>query len=519
MTDKPIDWEIKDSFATQDQAQTKADHVSDTDLPIWENHHLTHINRLAPHTPNRLYRTREDALAGKHNFGWCQSLNGTWQFHVAPIPQQVPVGFEMANFDASAWSNIQVPGHWELQGFGQPIYTNIIYPFTPTPPRVPADDNPTGCYRRTFTVPDDWAGRKIILTFEGVDSAFELYVNGKNVGYSTGSRMPAEFEITSHLIAGENQVAVKVYRWSVGTYLEDQDQWWLSGIFREVYMHALPQTHITDVKINTPIDFADNVADINVDVALTQNATVHMQLLDAAGQQIAARDAEGTQTFTVTNPDLWTAETPTLYTLLLWLTDEQGDATGYLRYQVGIRHVVVNDGQLFINQKPIKLRGVNRHESHPRKGRAIDEQDMLRDIHLLKQHNINAVRLSHYPNQWRWYELCDQYGLYLIDEADLETHGLQDKLSTDPAWEKAYVERMERMLGRTRNHACIIAWSMGNESGMGCPHPRTRPHAADQLLPRHVASVCGLGGAALHPPGSGARCAAPTGHRRSADSA
>ncbi|HCD31598.1 MAG TPA: beta-galactosidase subunit alpha, partial [Phycisphaerales bacterium] len=465
MSDKPIDWEIKESFATQDQADVADLKSVDGNLPLWENPQITGINRLNPHSPNRLYRTREDALAGKHNFGWCQSLNGKWQFHIAPIPQQVPPGFEATDFDDSKWSDINVPGHWELQGFGQPIYTNIIYPFTPTPPRVPADDNPTGCYRRTFVVDDSWAGRKIILCFEGVDSAFELYLNGKFIGYSTGSRMPAEFDITDHVLDGENQIAVKVYRWSVGTYLEDQDQWWLSGIFREVYIHALPQIHINDVQINTDINWENKTADIHVQ--MDANVPVHMQLLDSAGHVMGETVANGSETFTLTNPLLWTAETPTLYSLLLWLTDEQGNATGYLSYKVGIRDVLVEDGQLFVNQNPIKLRGVNRHESHPRKGRAIDESDMLRDIHLLKQHNINAVRLSHYPNQWRWYELADEYGLYLIDEADLETHGLQDKLSTDPVWEKAYIQRMDRMVMRTRNHPSVIAWSMGNESGMG----------------------------------------------------
>lgn len=474
MPQKPIDWEIKDSFATQDQALAIGDQVSDGNLPLWENPQITHVNRLDPHAPNRLYRTREDALAGKRNFGWCQSLNGTWQFHVAPIPQQVPADFHQPDFDASQWASIQVPGHWELQGFGQPIYTNIIYPFTPTPPHVPADDNPTGCYRRTFTIDDAWAGRKIILCFEGVDSAFELYLNGKRIGYSTGSRMPAEFDVTTHLVAGENQLAVKVYRWSHGTYLEDQDQWWLSGIFREVYLHALPQTHINDLYVTTPIDWQQNSARVNVDLTchISQYpGTLHVQLLDprhvVLAENTLENKAQNVLSFDVSQPEFWTAETPSLYTLLCWITDEQGHVTGYLRQRVGIREIRVEDGQLYVNRVSVKLRGVNRHESNPRTGRSITEQDMLIDLHLIKQHNFNAVRLSHYPNHPRWYELCDEYGLYLIDEADLETHGVQEKLSIDPTWEKAYVQRMERMVMRDRNHACIIAWSMGNESGMG----------------------------------------------------
>lgn len=465
MSNKPIDWEIKDSFATQDQAHANIEHPSSGKLPLWEDPQITHINRLEPHAPNRLYRTREDALTGKHHFGWCQSLNGTWQFQIAPIPQHVPTGFEQPDFDASDFAPIQVPGHWELQGYGQPIYTNIIYPFAPNPPHVPSNDNPTGCYRRTFTIDTDWTDRKLILCFEGVDSAFEVYLNGTRIGYSTGSRMPAEFDITDHVIEGENQLAVKVYRWSVGTYLEDQDQWWLSGIFREVYIHALPKQHINDVHITTDIQWDKNTAEIHVRTDV--DAQVHMQLLSPAGLIIDQTVANGSHTFTVNQPQLWTAETPSLYTLLLWLVDEHDQPTGYITHRVGIRQVEVKDGVFCVNQVPVKLRGVNRHESHPHKGRAIDEADMLRDIHLLKQHNINAVRLSHYPNQWRWYELCDEYGLYLFDEADLETHGLMDKLSKDPTWEKAYVQRMERMVLRTRNHACIIAWSMGNESGMG----------------------------------------------------
>ena len=468
---KAIDWEVKDTFATQ--LEPAADIADKTSGEDWENPQITGHHRLAPHVPNRIFNTKEDALT-LTKFGACQPLNGTWQFHVAPIPQEVPAGFYEPDFDDSSWSTIQVPGHWELQGFGQPIYTNIIYPFPLTPPRVPAKDNPTGCYRRTFEVPKDWDGRQLLMVFEGVDSAFELYLNGKSIGYSTGSRVPAEFDITDHVIQGENKIAVKVYRWSVGTYLEDQDQWWLSGIFREVYIHALPKTHVKDLCITTDIHWQDNTADVNVQVMLNQNqpGNLHLQLRDPSGKTIAEMnqaidDAPTSHCLTINAPTLWSEESPSLYSLLIHLTNEQGGCLGYLCKQVGIREVRVAEGQIFVNQKSIKLRGVNRHESHPRTGRTLTEQDMLADIHLLKQHNINAVRLSHYPNHPRWYELCDQYGLYIIDEADLETHGLADKLSTDPTWEKAYVQRMDRMVMRDRNHACIIAWSMGNESGMG----------------------------------------------------
>lgn len=469
---KAIDWEVKDTFATQEVATT-ADVRDETDLHGYENPLVTGYHRLAPHIPNRIFKTKEDALI-LTKFGYCQSLNGTWQFHVASIPENVPADFYQPDFDDSAWSAIQVPGHWELQGFGQPIYTNIIYPFPPTPPRVPAKDNPTGCYRRTFKVADDWDGKQILMVFEGVDSAFELYLNGKSIGYSTGSRVPAEFDITDHVIQGENNIALKVYRWSVGTYLEDQDQWWLSGIFREVYIHALPKTHVKDLHITTDIHWQDNTADVNVQLMLnhSQPVNLQLQLLAPSGENIAkeSKTIDGkitSHSLTIREPQLWSEESPSLYALIIHLTDEQGQSLGYHCKQVGIRDVQVRDGQIFVNQKSIKLRGVNRHESHPRTGRYITEQDMLTDIHLLKQHNINAVRLSHYPNHPRWYELCDQYGLYIIDEADLETHGLADKLSKDPTWEKAYVQRMERMVLRDRNHACIIAWSMGNESGMG----------------------------------------------------
>ncbi len=476
MSGKSIDWEIKDSFAVQDR-EAAPGASTERAVEEWENPLMTGRGRMAPHSPNRLYRTMEAAMEGGP-FGWCQSLNGTWQFHIAPIPQAIPESFEQTQFDASSWHPIDVPGHWELQGFGQPIYTNIAYPFPPTPPFVPADANPTGCYRLEFEPPRDWTGKDVFIVFEGVDSAFELFLNEQSLGFSMGSRMPAEFNITRHLVPGRNLLAAKVYRWSAGTYLEDQDQWWLSGIFREVYLHALPQTHLHDLSTTPRINWRDDSADIDIRVELSRDPVanqplkLNLQLLDPAGEPVATSKmdiaAESVAAcLHVESPRLWSAESPSLYTLLAWLTDAQGNPQGFLRQDIGIREVRIQQGQLLINRRPVKLRGVNRHESNPRTGRFVTEEDMLRDILLIKQHNFNAVRLSHYPNHPRWYELCDEYGLYLIDEADLETHGVQDQLSKDPLWEKAYLDRMDRMVMRDRNHACIVAWSMGNESGMG----------------------------------------------------
>ncbi len=410
-------------------------------------------------------------------------LNGPWRFHLAARPEQAPVHFHQPAFDDSGWTDINVPGAWEMQGHGQPIYTNIQYPFPPNPPFVP-EENPTGCYRRLLTIPESWTDREIYLVFEGVDSGFHLWVNGALVGYSQVSRCAAEFRITENVRPGGNVIAVRVYRWTDGTYTEDQDMWWLSGIFRDVYCYATPRTHLWDVA--TQVALADDhrraevAMQVEVRGPVEAATTVMSTLLAPTGETVATgvatlgAEGRGRVVMAIDFPLLWTAETPFLYRLQLQL-QRDGVRLQETALNIGIRSVRIRDGQLLINGRSIKLRGVNRHEFHPDRGRTVTEAEMIRDLCLLKQHNFNAVRCAHYPDHPRWYALCDEIGLYLIDEADQETHGMRDQLTKDESWREAYVDRMDRMVRRHRNHACIMAWSLGNESGTG---PNTEAMAA-----------------------------------------
>lgn len=440
----------------------------------WEDPKMFARGKQPPHTPLFSYRDRRAAGDDDRSSGAMMSLDGVWSFLIAPNPAAAPSGFEAEEFDDRDWASIEVPGHWELQGFGRPIYTNIQYPFPPDPPRVPQEDNPTGCYRRRFELPAQWAGQEIFLTFEGVDAGFHLWINGQPVGYSQGSRNPAEFRITPYLKPGQNTLALRVYRWTSATYIEDQDQWWLSGIFRSVRLQARPAAHVRDVVVRTTSGERPGSADVEIGVELTEDPmSVEATLLDGPGGNVVATSQGVSDSgrvalrLTVENARLWSAEAPYRYRLVLQVKREDGKVVECTGLWIGLRWVEVREGRLWFNGRPIRLRGVNRHEFHPQRGRAITEADMLADIRLLKQHNINAIRTSHYPNQSRWYELCDEYGFYVIDEADLESHGMRDALSIDPAWREAYLDRARRLVCRDRNHACVIAWSLGNESGVG----------------------------------------------------
>ena len=382
-----------------------------------------------------------------------------------------------------------MPGNWQLQGYDRPIYLNTRYPIdVEAYPRVPHDDNPTGSYRTCFRVPAAWAGRQVFLVFDGVDSAFHVWVNGHEVGYSQDSRLPAEFNITPYLRAGENLLAVRVYRWSDGTWLEDQDYWRLSGIFRDVYLMATPRVHLRDFALVTDLDAGCRDAVLRVAARVRDYAgplaaghRVEAMLYDgdrrpiweaAVVAEVPGGEAEAAVELAapVSRPRKWSAEDPYLYTLLLTLCDAEGQVLEVERCHVGFRKVEVRDGRLWINGVPVRLRGVNRHEHDPERGHAVTVESMEQDIRLMKQCNINAVRTSHYPNDPRWYDLCDRYGLYLIDEANLETHGLFGEPANDPAWEPAFVDRAARMVERDKNHPSVIIWSLGNESGYGPNH-------------------------------------------------
>jgi len=463
------------------------------DAPDWQNVQVLSINREPAHASLLPCPDEECALSGERGASpWFRLLNGNWRFMLVPYPDATPEGFEAEEFDASEWDTIPVPSNWQMHGYDRPQYTNINYPYPMDPPFVP-DDNPVGLYRRAFVVPEAWLGRRIYLTFEGVNSAFYLWVNGHRVGYSQGSHMPAEFDITPYTRLGGNVVAVQVFKWSDASYLEDQDFWRLSGIFRDVYLTARSDVYLRDVFVRTPLDAEYRDATLEVDVSV-RNAgdapvagyVVSAKLIDPDGEgalpetTVGAVDLAAGEEKTlalkapVSDPDKWTAETPYLYSLLLTLKDAKGEVLEVEHVRVGFRQVEIRDGQFLVNGVSIKLQGVNRHDTHPDLGHAVSLDSMVQDIMLMKQHNINCVRTSHYPNDPRWYDLCDEYGMYVIDEADLETHGFgyeaPDIPAKRPEWREAFLDRAVRMVERDKNHPCIVMWSLGNESGYGENH-------------------------------------------------
>lgn len=463
----------------------------------WQNPRITGLNTLPAHATAISYPDEPLARSadGRKSPRYL-SLNGTWRFQFAANPAQAPAIAD-PKMDEAAWSPIAVPGNWELQGWGIAIYTNVVYPFEPVnPPAVPLDDNPVGSYRTTFRVPADWRNQQITLHFGGVSSAFYCWLNGNFVGFGKGSRVPAEFDVTPHLTAGDNVLAVRVHRWSDGSYLEDQDHWRLSGLHREVYLAAAPPFQLYDFFVQTHLDAHHRDASLqiratvrNFGPAAPDGWVVEARLYDAHGRAVLAEPVSvevkklltrdwlhrGNVPFAdlearVENPQKWSAEFPHLYTLTLALKDAAGQTVDARSCRIGFRQVEIRDRQLFINGRSVKLYGVNRHDFHHVNGTTATEESMLRDVRLLKQFNFNAVRASHYPNNPRWLELCDEYGLYLIDETDLETHGIGGMLSNDPAWTAAFLERTQRMVERDKNHPCVIFWSLGNESGSGPNH-------------------------------------------------
>jgi len=483
----------------------------------WTDPTTTGRNRLPPHSDVLPYADDGTARAGARAASpWIRTLTGEWEFHLADSPAEAPERFPEPGFepddpgrdgDGRDWDTIPVPSNWQTEGYGTPHYTNVVYPFPLDPPNVPTE-NPTGCYRRAFEVPDSWDGRQVRLHFEGVDSAFHLWVNGERVGYSEGARLPAEFDVTEHVESGENTVALRVYKWTSGSYIEDQDMWWLSGVFRDVYAYAPPETHVADVDCRTDLDDeyidaefsaavevasagltgASSAASAVASSATPTDATVAVDLVDDDG--VSVLDAPLTREVTVTggettsvtvettveNPDLWTAETPNCYTALVSVEGEDAEPVTVAE-TVGFREVEITGGQLRVNGEPITVRGVNRHDIHPEEGRAVSLATMREDVELMKRHNVNAVRTAHYPNDTRFYDLCDEYGLYVLDETDIECHGMEHRdsdrvthVSDDPDWEATYVDRMVRMVERDKNHPSVVVWSLGNESDFGANH-------------------------------------------------
>lgn len=465
----------------------------------WQDPAITGWNRLDTHPPFASWR---DLAAAREQQPSASrySLNGDWAFALFPSPQAVPGQWCRQELDEAV--PLRVPGNWQCQGFDIPIYTNIRYPFPCTPPRVP-DDNPTGCYSRTFRVPDGWRDQgQIRIIFDGVNSALHLWCNGRWVGYSQDSRLPAEFDLTPFLQEGDNRIAAMVLRWCDGSYLEDQDMWRMSGLFRDVSLLHKPACHLADLQVTPDLDASYCHGSLQVRVQLNQpqpGVQVRLTLWD--GDQVCALhtappgtaiiDERGARedrlevTLPVEKPRKWSAEVPVLYRLTAELLAADGRLIEAEACDVGFRKVEIRGGLLRLNGQPLLIRGVNRHEFDPELGQVMTPERLEQDIRLIKQHNFNAVRTSHYPNHPLFYTLCDRYGLYVVDEANLETHGMvpMNRLTDDPRWLHACCERVTRMVQRDRNHPCIIIWSLGNESGYGAAHD-----AMYQWIKRHEPS-------------------------------
>jgi beta-galactosidase len=464
----------------------------DASRPDWENPAVYARGKLAASATHFPFETREAALAGDPTrSSRYQSLDGPWSFAFSPSSDAVPAGFEKPDYDVSAWKTIKVPAMWQTEGYDQPRYNNITYPFPANRPLIPHETNPVGSYRRTFEIPADWSGQDVILHIGAAGSAYRVWVNGQEAGYSEDSKLPSEFDVTRLLKPGQaNIVAIQIHRWSDGSYLEDQDFWRVSGIERSVYLKAAPKARLTDLFVHAGLDKAYRDGVLSTDVALTrrdQAVTVRMTLLDGdkavvtKDAKVAAGAGPKTQTLSAAVPGVpqWTAETPNLYTLLVEVLDAKGQVIQATPQRIGFRTVEIKDGRVMVNGRPIVIRGVNRHEHDPETFHVMSEASMRRDIELMKRNNINAVRTSHYPNDERWYALADEYGLYVMDEADIESHAYMDyankhpelrqklQIGFDPAWEGAHVSRVLNMVERDKNHPSVIFWSLGNEAGIG----------------------------------------------------
>jgi len=465
----------------------------------WENPAVFNINREDPNASLVSFSDEQSALEGvKSSSSNYKSLDGVWKFNWVKTPDQRPYWFFKDDYDTRDWKDTEVPSNWQMKGYGVPVYVNIVYPFwayedifnpkgsyKKVPPAIPHDWNPVGSYKRSFTIPSDWKDKEVFLHFGAVSSAFYVWVNEKLVGYSQDSKMPAEFNITSFLRSGKNFVSVEVYRWCDGSYLEDQDFWRLSGIQRSVFLHARPKTYIKDFFAVGDLVNNYNDGQLKIDVSLRGNATddkkfvVDASLYDSDNKLFTeSKDVKLTDNsvplkFNKNIKDIkkWSAEKPNLYTLVLSLRNDKGDVMESVSAKIGFRKVEIINSQLLVNGVAIRLKGVNMHEHNEITGHVIDEATILKDIRGMKSNNINAMRTCHYPQQELWYEMCDKYGLYLIDEADIESHGMGYEkdvtLADKPEWAAAHLDRMQRMVERDKNHPSVIIWSMGNEAGDG----------------------------------------------------
>lgn len=449
-------------------------------MKTWENHQIDGINRMPARAHFLTFPSKEKALLNNNRYTHAfKNLNGVWKFMFLDAPEYSPEGFFNSDFDVTKMDDITVPGNWQLQGYGKMHYSDLWYNFPINPPYVPTE-NPTGIYKRTFFVEESYRDKKIIIRFCGVDSAYHLWINGKEVGYSKVARNESEFDITDLIRVGEeNDVTVRVYQWSDGTYLEDQDMWWESGIFRDVELIGVPKDGINDYKVIADLDdeYKNGIFKVEAFLRTTKEVNVTFELVDAGEntvftKTVVAKEGKACIDEVITDVNHWTAETPYLYKLFMTVEDD-GQIVEVIPQNVGFRNIRLNDETFLVNGVAIKFKGVNRHDYSPQNGRVVSREEIEKDIILMKQFNINAIRTSHYPNSYYLYDLCDEYGMYLIAETDLECHGFEltgdyKWITDDPSWELAYVSRMTRMIERDKNHPAIIFWSLGNESAFGC---------------------------------------------------
>jgi beta-galactosidase len=463
----------------------------------WENPEVFQINREPARAAFLPYADEPSAISDKYeNSPWYFSLNGKWKFSWSPTPDQRPKDFYKQDFSTLHWKELQVPSNWELNGYGIPIYTNITYPFERNPPFINYWDNPVGSYKKDFVLPENWDNRHVFLHFEAGTAAMYIWVNGQKVGYTENTKSPAEFDITKYLKAGNNTLAVEVYRWSDGSYLEDQDMWRLSGIDRSVYLYSTNDIRIADFFAKPDLDSNYKNGSLNVDITLKNlssaainNQKVEAKLVDASGKNIFTKivqvnsEANKIQTISfsqnVSSPKLWSSEMPNLYSLVLSLKNEKGSIIETVATQIGFRKVELKGGQLLVNGVRLMVHGVNIHEHNPVTGHFQDEATMMKDIKMMKQLNINSVRCSHYPNNVLWVKLCNKYGLFLVDEANIESHGMgvegQPLIYMNPKtnpghlpeWREAHLDRIYSLVERDKNAPSVILWSLGNESANG----------------------------------------------------
>lgn len=446
--------------------------------PEWQDPNVNAINRAAMHTNYFAYESEQAALKGcrlaSDNY---MTLNGTWKFNWVQNADQRPTDFYKVDFNDKGWDNIQVPGVWELNGYGDPIYVNVGYPwrsqYKNNPPYVPTVNNHVGTYRKEIELPANWKERQIMAHFGSVTSNMYLWVNGKFVGYSEDSKLEAEFDLTKYLRPGKNIIAFQVFRWCDGTYLEDQDFFRYSGVGRDCYLYTRTANHIEDIRITPDLDAQYKDGTLQIDIQMKGKGTVDLKLLDKEGKEVTTAQVKGsgkqTASMTVSNPAKWTAETPNLYTLVANL-QENGKIIESIPVKVGFRKIELRNGQILVNGQAVLFKGADRHEMDPDKGYVVSRERMIQDIKRMKELNINAVRTCHYPDNNLWYDLCDEYGIYVVAEANIESHGMgygDETLAKNPLFAKAHLERNQRNVQRGYNHPSIIFWSLGNEAGFG----------------------------------------------------